>query len=100
MRDSGTPNWQHARIGGLALCLLVLAGCQQEMARQPSYRPQQSSEFFPDGQASRPPVPGTVARDHLRDDPLLFAGKDESRKDAVAAASFVGFGTQSPLPVI
>jgi len=40
-----------------------LAGCQQEMARQPSYRPLQPSSLFPDGLSARPLVPGTVHRD-------------------------------------
>jgi mono/diheme cytochrome c family protein len=43
--------------------LLVVAGCQQEMAKQPSYRPLQPSSLFPDGQSARPLVPGTVDRD-------------------------------------
>ncbi|HTU20618.1 MAG TPA: cytochrome c [Gemmataceae bacterium] len=43
----------------LLLCLLTTA-CQQEMARQPSYRPLERSGFFPDGRASRPLVEGTV----------------------------------------
>jgi mono/diheme cytochrome c family protein len=43
---------------------LLLAGCQQEMARQPSYRPLQPSSLFPDGMSARPLVPGTIARDH------------------------------------
>jgi mono/diheme cytochrome c family protein len=50
-------------------------GCQQQMAGQPSYRPDEPSSFFPDGRASRPAIPGKVARGHLRTDPHLFAGK-------------------------
>jgi cytochrome c5 len=33
-----------------------------DMVRQPKIRPQTASSFFADGLASRPPVPGTVAR--------------------------------------
>src|SRR5882724_3005095 len=42
--------------------LLVMTGCQQEMARQPSYRPLQPSSFFEDGRSARPLVQGTVPR--------------------------------------
>jgi mono/diheme cytochrome c family protein len=43
--------------------ILALAGCQQEMARQPAYRPLQPSTLFADGLSARPLVPGTVHRD-------------------------------------
>jgi mono/diheme cytochrome c family protein len=46
----------------------LLAGCQQQMADQPSFRPDQ-----PD--ANRPLPPGTVARGHLRTDAALFTGR-------------------------
>jgi mono/diheme cytochrome c family protein len=60
----------------LLFALLPLTGCQQEMARQPSYRPLQASEFFPDGRASRPLVAGTVSRrNHLSDMPHLDSGR-------------------------
>jgi hypothetical protein len=61
----------------LALLLLALPGCQQEMANQPSYRPLRPSGFFPDGRASRPVVPGTVARGQLRTDTALYDGRDD-----------------------
>ena len=57
------------------LALLLVAGCQQKMAAQPSYKPLEPSTFFPDGQSARPPVAGTVARGHLRTDLALFTGK-------------------------
>jgi hypothetical protein len=47
------------------------------MAGQPSYRPLQGSDSFPDGRASRPLVAGTVARGQLRADRALFEGKDD-----------------------
>ncbi|MCD6338962.1 MAG: cytochrome c [Verrucomicrobia bacterium] len=34
-----------------------------DMARQPLLRPQEPSDFFPDGRGSRAPVPGTIAQD-------------------------------------
>jgi mono/diheme cytochrome c family protein len=48
---------------GFILCLsLLTTACQQEMARQPSYRPLEPTDFFDDGRASRPLVEGTVPR--------------------------------------
>jgi mono/diheme cytochrome c family protein len=58
------------------LVLLTASACQQEMTHQPSYRPLQRSVLFQDGRASRPVVPGTVARGQLRTDSELFDGKD------------------------
>jgi Cytochrome C oxidase, cbb3-type, subunit III len=48
----------------LLALLFCLAGCQQEMARQPAYRPLQPSTLFPDGLSARPLVAGTVHRDY------------------------------------
>lgn len=41
---------------------VALAGCRQQMADQPHKRPLEPSNFFDDGMASRPVLPGTVAR--------------------------------------
>jgi hypothetical protein len=59
---------------------------------QPRYEPQAASAFFYNGQAMRPPVPGTVARGELRDltsNSPYWTGKD-------TAGVFV---TAIPLPV-
>lgn len=62
--------------GGLrVLAVLFLAGCQQQMAEQPSYRPLEASSFFSDGQSARQLVAGTVARGHLRIDTHLYTGR-------------------------
>jgi mono/diheme cytochrome c family protein len=45
------------------LAILCLAGCHRGMEHQPSKRPFTPTPFFPDGQASRPDVPGTVSRE-------------------------------------
>jgi mono/diheme cytochrome c family protein len=55
--------------------VLLLAGCQQDMAQQPRVKPLSASDFFKDGRGSRPPVPGTVARGQLREDEHLYTGK-------------------------
>ena len=56
-------NKRHGISRGFVLCLsLLTTACQQEMARQPSYRPLEPTDFFDDGRASRPLVEGTVPR--------------------------------------
>jgi mono/diheme cytochrome c family protein len=77
----------------LCMLLLCLAGCQQEMARQPSYRPLQPSTLFPDGMSSRPLVAGTVHRDERPatwKKPLTIIGWER-------AAAVVGKLAGSPL---
>lgn len=88
----------------LVLALLALSGCRgctssrppvhlnPNMFAQPRYEPQASSAFFYNGQAMRPPVPGTVARGELRDltkDGPYWTGKD-------AGGTFI---TAIPMPV-
>jgi Cytochrome C oxidase, cbb3-type, subunit III len=62
-------------VGPLAICVIVLVGCTQEMAEQPRCGPLQSSEFFDSGRCARPLVEGTVARGYLHLDEHLYAGK-------------------------
>jgi mono/diheme cytochrome c family protein len=71
--------WNGLRICNLS-CLLLLAatGCRREMYDQPHYRPLKQSEFFANEMASRPVVPNTVARGHLNEDQIFFAGKVET----------------------
>ena len=45
-----------------------------DMKRQPKYKPQQASELFADGRASRSPVEGTVAQGQLRLDDAFSTG--------------------------
>lgn len=59
--------------------LFLFGACRQDMADQPSYRPLQPSDFFADGQASRPLIQGTVARGQLRDDVHLYTGKKDGQ---------------------
>lgn len=69
------------RLALLAALALALPACYQKMAVQPSYRrPLGPSDFFSDGRASRPPVPGTVARGQLRTDTALYQGRDAEGK--------------------
>jgi mono/diheme cytochrome c family protein len=68
---------------GAFFVLLALSGCRQDMHDQPKYEPLEESSFFADGQASRAPVPGTVARGQLRDDTLLYTGKEGAAQATV-----------------
>src|ERR1700677_2763604 len=64
-----------ARLAGLAVVLLSLAGCRMDMHIQPKYLPYEPTDFFADGREERQPVPGTVARGQLRLDELFYSGK-------------------------
>lgn len=58
-----------------AFVALALTGaCRQKMANQPRYDPFESSDFFTDGMAARPRVPGTVARGELATIPEVRDG--------------------------
>jgi hypothetical protein len=62
---------------GVVLVLaLAGAGCRQDMHDQPKYQPFEASAFFADGRASRPRVPGTVARGQLYEDALFHTGAE------------------------
>jgi mono/diheme cytochrome c family protein len=67
----------HRLVNTLAwlFALALLAGCQQKMAKQPSYKPLEETSFFPDGIVARRLVPGTVPRGYLRTDLALFTGR-------------------------
>ncbi len=59
----------------VAAALALLAGCRQQMAQQPAYRPLEASEFFPDNRSARPIEPGTVARGQLADGVEVRTGR-------------------------
>lgn len=75
-RKGLTRTWAASLQCVLALSLLcATTGCRQDMHDQPKYESLEASTFFPDGRASRPLVPGTVARGQLREDTHLYEGK-------------------------
>jgi mono/diheme cytochrome c family protein len=69
-----------------AFVLLVVPGCRQDMHDQPKYQPLEASTFFKDGRASRPRVPGTVARGRRDDDAVLVSGKADGKLTEVFPA--------------
>lgn len=76
-RTGATP-WR-ARGLGLACMgavMMLVSGCRLDMHLQPKYLPYEPSNFFADGRSERQPVPGTVARGHLRVDELLYTGRE------------------------
>lgn len=52
----------------------ALSGCHTDMWRQPKSEPMGESEYFSDGQASRPLIAGTIARGHARLDDAFYTG--------------------------
>lgn len=66
----------------------------QDMDKQPRYEAQDAAEIFADGRAMRPPIAGTVARGHLRDNPMLYDGytatwnAEQNRWDVTFADAF------------
>jgi hypothetical protein len=60
----------------LCAVTMLVAGCRLDMHVQPKYLPYEPTNFFGDGRSERQPVPGTVARGHLRLDELLYTGKE------------------------
>lgn len=63
-----------AKLLGLAMLAASIAGCHTDMWRQPKTQPLDLSDFYSDGQVSRPLIPGTIARDHLRLDEGYYTG--------------------------
>ncbi len=70
----------------VAVCLVFLSGCRQDMHNQPKYRGLRASTFFADRSSARPLVEGTVARGTLQDDEAFFTGKRGN--DVVAELPF------------
>jgi mono/diheme cytochrome c family protein len=69
--------------------LFLTAGCQQEMARQPKYKPLQESEFFSDHRSARPLISGVIPRGYLRGD-VLFSGVEDTNVNPAWVSALVG----------
>jgi mono/diheme cytochrome c family protein len=58
----------------LAAAAALSTGCRQDMHDQPRYKTFAESDFFQNGQAARPEVPGTVSRVGLHEDKVFQTG--------------------------
>jgi mono/diheme cytochrome c family protein len=87
----------NTRVAAVVVCGLLLAGCQQKMARQPSYKPLEPSSFFPDGRSARPLPAGTVARDRPLEDSRLLTGRIVNADQTARNAALVGMAAQGGL---
>ncbi len=68
------------QIFGLVSLGLLIAGCHTDMWKQPKTEPlDESASLFADGAASRPLVPGSIARGHLRLDDGYFTGIENGK---------------------
>ena len=74
---------RRACVGWLAACLVLCAGCRKDMYDQPRYEAYEPSTFFADGTSSRPAIPGTIARGHLRADTIYYEGKIDGKDSDV-----------------
>ena len=63
----------------IGLAAISIVGCNTDMWVQPKTAPLSASEFFPDGQSSRPLLPGTIPRGHLREDGAFFTGIENGK---------------------
>jgi mono/diheme cytochrome c family protein len=77
----GLPRRRTARAVVVA-AFLALAGCTDYMIDQHKYETYEPSPLFKNGTSARAPVPGTVARGQLNNDPARFTGKVDG-KDVV-----------------
>ncbi len=59
----------------VVVLLVAVSACRQDMHDQDKYEALEKNEFFDDQRASRPRLPGTVARGHLQADDALYRGE-------------------------
>ena len=68
----------------LAVVMLGVSSCREDMQDQPKYVAYRGSEMFPDSLSSRPLEAHTVARGYLREDQALYTGKSGSAVAPIA----------------
>jgi mono/diheme cytochrome c family protein len=72
----------------LAIGVVFLAGCRQDMQDQPKYKYLRPSVSFADGRSARPLVQGTVARGQLREDSVFYTGMVQGPNGPEPATEF------------
>ncbi len=77
------------------------AGCRQEMANQPAYRPLTPSDFFADNRSARPREPGTVAHGLPPVETTRWAGRKQTNRPDGGGVYFTpaDFIDDVPMPV-
>jgi len=96
---------RHSLPALLALAALLIGGCQGSISDKPpvhvnpnmdsqeKFRAQAANDLFADGRAMRAPVPGTVARGFLQEDPVWWTGRNED-------GSWASFPSELTLEVV
>jgi cbb3-type cytochrome c oxidase subunit III len=74
-RLDSVRRWAQLALLCAPVCALGAAACRQDMHDQAKYEALEGSEFFADGRAARPSIPGTIARGELASNELLATGK-------------------------
>ena len=89
-----------ARLLALCAMLLGMGGCsEQDMVVQPKFLPLQKSDFFENGQSSRPIEPGTIARGELILNKAFETGTTDG-KVLTDTIPIQGFGPHDKLGVV
>jgi hypothetical protein len=65
-----------ARVGLAVAIAATASACRQDMHDAPKYEPLEQSAFFKDKRGSRQLLPGTIARGQLKEDKLLYTGRN------------------------
>lgn len=79
MKNTRSVRGRACLAGGLAIGLLLAAGCRRDMYDQPKYDAYDATTFFKDGSSSRQQIEGTVARGDLEADSLYYTGKVDGK---------------------
>src|SRR5690242_16133684 len=94
-RSQKIPWTRLIRVGWVGFCLLFVAACHMDMYNQARYQPYEESTFFRNGAASRPLLPGVIARQ-----PGPTAESiDQTQAVATGHDAQGNFVAQNPLPV-
>ena len=68
-------------VGTSMVCVLLLAGCRQDMQDQPKFFPQRGTTFpGMSGRSVRPQVENTVARNQMHEDEYFYTGLKDGKE--------------------
>ena len=83
----------------LGICLLLAAGCRQDMQDQPKFKPLRPNPMFDDGGSARPLVEGTVPRASARDESFRPSWLVRPKLTVTLETNDVSTITQYPIPL-